>query len=189
MDGLQFTSSVIHSLAWPTAAVGSVLLLRRPLTKALSRPLRDMEVGPGGVKLSWWSAATRVREELTAGAGAPAGEPLATTEFAREMLGVAEQGSPIGAVVASEGRIASQLRGLLGDEPDVERLNTAELAVRARERGLINDQTLNAVEGLTVMHTMAILDDGGVGLDMAKAREFIGLSEGVLYALRSGPRT
>ncbi len=66
-------------------------------------------------------------------------------------------------------------------------LNVAELARLAHARGLINTTNLNAVEGLGVMHTLAMLDGAGTRLDAAKAREYVALTEGVLYALRSQP--
>lgn len=61
--------------------------------------------------------------------------------------------------------------------------NMSELAVRVREHGLINDRTLTAIEGLGVMHMLTLL--GGGDVDMTKAREYIRLTEGVLFALQA----
>jgi hypothetical protein len=67
---------------------------------------------------------------------------------------------------------------------DVGGLNVTELAFLAGERSLINTSTREGIEGIAVMHTMAVLDDGGRRLQEFQAREYIGLSEGLLLALR-----
>lgn len=63
-------------------------------------------------------------------------------------------------------------------------LNVTELAFLAAERALINRPTREVIEGIAVMHTMAVLDDGGRKLQEHQAREYIGLAEGLLLALR-----
>lgn len=108
----------------------------------------------------------------------------------RELLALAER-SAIGAIVACEQRIAAALSRLLVENGagDVEGLNTTEMAFLAHERQLVNAATRDGVEGLGVMHTMALLDEGGRRLTPAQAREFIGLTEGVLLSIRMPPRS
>jgi hypothetical protein len=108
--------------------------------------------------------------------------------FVREMLELAHR-TPIGAVAACEQRIAARLREVLEAnlQGDISGLNMTDLAKVARERGLINDATRNGIDGLGVMHTMALLEDGGLRLEERRAREYIALTEGVLLALRLPP--
>jgi hypothetical protein len=109
----------------------------------------------------------------------------AVSTFAAEMLRLATEASPLAAVGACDQKIGDQLRTMLNQAGAASRGNMSELALQARERGLINDRTFEAVKGLGVMHTLALLGDRDV--DMSKAREYIGLTEGVLFALSSKP--
>ena len=67
-------------------------------------------------------------------------------------------------------------------------LNVAQLVRRCARPGSYSTANLDAVEGLGVMHTMAVLDTNGERLEPARAREFVALAEAVLYALRSQAR-
>lgn len=133
------------------------------------------------------AVATSVR---AAGAFPPADndDPLPAIEgaspFVQKMLELARQ-SPIGAIVACQQRIGTGLIDLLvGEDTDaVRRLNVTELAHLANERGVINEATRNGIEGVAVMHTMALLDQAR--LTEREARQFIGLTEGLLLAMRS----
>jgi hypothetical protein len=109
--------------------------------------------------------------------------------FVREMLELAQR-TPIGAVVACEQRIAQGLTALLSEDGagDVSGLSVTELAYLGRERGVINDATRDGIEGIAVMHTMALLDEGGRRLTEGEAREYIGLTEGLMFAMRMPPR-
>lgn len=51
MDGYQFISSLVGSLAWPIAAVIAVALLRRPISELLRR-LRNAKYGEASVEFS-----------------------------------------------------------------------------------------------------------------------------------------
>jgi hypothetical protein len=194
MDGLSFAASLVRSLAWPAAVVTGVVVLRRPLVGWLAVPPRRVKVGPAGVEAEWPEQAARVVESLTAqppsaehvvaGAGEVEG-----SDFVREMLALIDTASPMAAVEACYQRVGRVLAEKVeAAEPGASAgLNVAELARLAHARGLINTTNLNAVEGLGVMHTLAMLDGNGTRLDPAKAREYVALSEGVLYALRSQP--
>lgn len=132
--------------------------------------------------------------ELPTGSAADVDDDLGSvisdeaSPFVQEMLGLAHS-SPIAAVAACHQRIGEELRRLLGDDGagDISGLNITELAYLAHERSLINDATRNGVEGLGVLHTMSLLDEGGRRLDEAHAREYVGLTEGLLLALRMPP--
>jgi hypothetical protein len=98
--------------------------------------------------------------------------------------------SPIAAVEASYQQVGRALADIFeSTEPGAAAgLNVAQLARAAHARGLISTENLDAVEGLGVMHTIAVLDTNGERLEPAKAREFVALAEAVLYALRTQVR-
>ena len=196
MDGLSFVASLVRSLAWPGAVVIAVVVLRRPLVRWLAVPPRRVKVGPGGVEAEWSEQTARVVGSLTpkpGGAGAvpePGEAAPEASDFAREMLALVDAASPIAAVEASYQQVGRALADMVEQaEPGAAAgLNVARLARAAHARGLVNTANLDAVEGLGVMHTMAVLDTNRERLEPAKAREYVALAEAVLYALRTQPR-
>ncbi len=196
MDGLSFVASLVRSLAWPAAVVAAVLVWRRPLVGWLAVPPRRVKVGPGGVEAEWSEQTARVVGSLTPKQGGteaspgPGGGVPEASDFAREMLALVDTASPIAAVEASYQQVGRALADMVESaEPGAAvGLNVGQLARAAHARGLINTANLRAVEGLGVMHTMAVLDTNGERLEPAKAREFVALAEAVLYALRTQAR-
>jgi hypothetical protein len=63
-------------------------------------------------------------------------------------------------------------------------MTVSELAQAALERDLITSSTKDAIDGLVVMHTLALLEEGGRRLDVGKAIEFITFTEAVLYTIK-----
>jgi hypothetical protein len=115
----------------------------------------------------------------------PAESATPGSVFSHEMLQLAH-GSPIAAVGACHARLGGKLRAMLRAD-GAERLgelNPTELGHLAYERDLFSEDSRSGVEGLGVMHMLALLDDGGRQLDLAKAREYIGLTEALLFALK-----
>ena len=114
----------------------------------------------------------------------PVDRPRGASPFVTEMLALAHS-SPVGAVAASQQRIGQELARMLEADGagDVAGLNVTELAYLAAERSLINRSTREGIEGIAVLHTMAVLD-GGRGVEELQAREYIGLTEALLLALR-----
>ncbi len=196
MDWLSFVASLVRSLAWPAAVVVAVVVLRRPLVGWLAVPPRRVKVGPGGVEAEWSEQTARVVESLTPKPGGtgevpePGAAVPEASDFAREMLTLVDTASPIAAVEASYQQVGRVLADMVEtSEPgSAAGLNVGQLARAAHARGLISTANLSAVEGLGVMHTMAVLDTNGERLEPAKAREFVALAEAVLYALRTQPR-
>jgi hypothetical protein len=154
-------------------------------------------VGPTAGERSWavWeerSVAVAASVRAASGQSSERGElladPTGASPFVREMLELARR-TPIGTVVACEQRIGQELTTLLTTDGigDVSGLNVTELACLARERGVINEATRDGIEGVAVMHTMALLDEGGRRLTEREAREYVGLTEGLLLAMRMPP--
>ncbi|MGQ0803486.1 MAG: hypothetical protein ACT4PI_06450 [Actinomycetota bacterium] len=190
MDGLEFITSLVRALAWPAAVVVAVLVLRRSLAGMLEVPLKRLRVSPTGVEAEWGQSRDRVVTSLVPSVPGQAEtrtfEMRSDNDFAREMLRLATERSPISAVAACEQEIGRQLAMLLdrAGETGASSHSVRELAHAAYERGLITPATQNAVEGLAVMRDLALLEDGGRRLDLGKATEFIGLTVAVLYAIR-----
>lgn len=104
--------------------------------------------------------------------------------FVQEMLALVSQ-SPSGALVACDNRLSEALRAVIeADGASAASLNLPKMAQLAADRSLINDATRSGIEGLSVMHTMALLDEGGRRLTAEQARDYVGLTEGLLLALR-----
>lgn len=154
-------------------------------------------IGPTAGERSWavWeerSVAVAASVRAAGGQSSERGElvanPTGASPFVRAMLKLARR-TPIGTVVACEQRIGQELTTLLttNGSGDVSGLNVTELAYLARERGVINDATRDGIEGVAVMHTMALLDEGGRRLTEREAREYVGLTEGLLLAMRMPP--
>lgn len=57
------------------------------------------------------------------------------------------------------------------------------LARMARQRGLISEETLAAIEGVSVLRDLTVHSGGDIGVD--RARDYLALADAVLYALRS----
>jgi hypothetical protein len=182
---LQFVSSLVHALAWPVVVLVAVLLLRRPIAQALAGPMKRFKVGPAGVEAEFWQVSTVVEEALSPGGSGRMPRPASWTPFRAEMLKLAEV-SPGGAILAALSEVETQLRRRVETtDAKASGMSLSELTREALARGLINDQTATAIEGLNVMHLLAIQGQGGE-TDARRAEEFITLAEAVLFALKSG---
>jgi hypothetical protein len=106
------------------------------------------------------------------------------TSFVAEMASRASS-SPIDAVAHAEWALADRLRRLLESAgfSTTPGLRYPDLTSMAHERGLIDEQTRRGLQGLYAMHTMAVLDEGGRNLTEAKALDFVGLTEALLFVL------
>lgn len=159
----------------------------------------EREIGPTIGDRSWavWeqrtvAVAASVRAavaELEKPNGGPPHSLPGASPFVVEMLALARS-SPVGAVSASLDRLGHELATRLQTDGagGVTGLNVNELAALALERKLINSPTRDGIEGLAVMHTMAMLDDGGRRLLPEHALDYVGLTEGLLLALRLPPQ-
>jgi hypothetical protein len=107
--------------------------------------------------------------------------------FVREMVELASTTSPVAAVQASLQRLGHELANLL-DSEETAGLNVPEMADLALAHRRLNERTRDGIDGVAVMHTMALLDEGGRRLTQAEARSYIGLIEGLMLALRGFQR-
>jgi hypothetical protein len=181
MDGLDFAASVIHSLAWPGAVAVCVVVLKRPLGRALGSGLHRIKVSPGGLELEWEAASAEVTS--SASAVAHAKEPGHGSPFAVEMLDLLSKSSPSAVLVAGWDRIGKALADIINGEPSGRPLGLSVevLSRTALSRGLINEVQAKAVDALARLHRLTLLDP--FPIDEARARDWIVLCDLVLYAL------
>ena len=196
MNGLAFVASLVHSLAWPAGAVVIVTILRRPIGAALGRGVRRVRAGPLEVEFDHELAV--VREELRripelAEATPP---PLLQGSLVEELSRLAEA-SPRAAVLEAFGRIEARLADMLFPQGPESAGDLARwlmglgggssgrlLARQAHDRGLISDETLAAVEGLSVLRNLAAHSPTDT-ISVDRARDYLALADAVLYALKA----
>jgi hypothetical protein len=187
MNGLEFVSSLVESLAWPVAGVTIALVLRGPIARALSGPVKRWKAGPSGLEVEYWEHAIEaVRAELE--------ESPEVGSATRALAGVdgelarLVEASPRAAVMEAFARVEGELRTLLEDEEnDLERLGAMRLARLAHAKGAISDETMRAIERMAVLRNLAAHGDARE-IDRARAAEFLVLADAVLFALSGPPR-
>ncbi len=186
VNWLAFIASLVHSLAWPAGIVAVVIVLRRPIAVALGRGVRRLRAGP--VEVEFDQELAEVREELRRSPELAAEPQPALGSVAEELARLAEV-SPRAAVLEAFARIEARLAELL-DSSEVQhvRMGGRGLARLACDQGLISDETVAAVEGLSVLrnlaaHSLSPADDIGA----ERARDYLALADAVLYALRAKP--
>lgn len=187
VNWLAFAASALHSLAWPAGVVAVAVMLRRPIGIALSSGIRRVRAGP--VEIEFDQKVTQVSAELrrTSGPATQDALALAVTLPDDDLARLAEA-SPVAAVITAYSRIEARLVDLLdsANEPSSSAVGGLALARLAHRHGLITDQTLSAIDGLTVLRNLAAHGAGG-DVTVERARDFITLADAVLYALRASP--
>ena len=183
MSWLAFVASLVHSLAWPAGVVAVILVLRRPITVALSRGIRRLRAGP--VEVEFDQELAEVRQELRQSPELATAEVPALAVTLRDDLARLAEVSPEAAVSAAFARIETRLVEVLDSAgaPSATAVGGLALARLACRQGLISDETLAAVEGLSVLRNLAAHGGGGT-IGAERARDYLALADAVLYALR-----
>lgn len=181
MNGLQFTASLVASLAWPVAVVVIALVFRAQLRQLLSRPLRRVRAGPVEMEFD------RLLSEVEV-----AVQPVPATTRVTQPGGVEVESleslaatSPIAAVLDAHALVEQDLRDRVraadpgsGDT----RIPMGALIRRAQDLGVITPETAQAVQGITVMRNLAAR--GRVSeVSEERARDYLALVGAVLFAL------
>jgi len=193
VSGLEFTESVIKSLAWPITALTIALMFRSAIRSTITGKLKRMKAGPGGIEFEYWKEAIEIAKgqlptppELST----PPDQHTGLQPDRQNELEALAQVSPRAAVLEAFIRVEAEVRqltqGLIPDEDKVKRMGIRQLVLLGNERGIINAQTLSAINGLSVLRNMAA--HGTEELELSRALEFIHLAEAVLYSLRNQPR-
>jgi hypothetical protein len=129
MSILEFSASLIGSLAWPIVVLVAVVLFRGSIRSALTGQIKRWRAGPSGLEVEYWElTADSARHQLPLGADWQAAESLGGG-LSGELAPVAEV-SPRAAVLEAFARIEQELRRA------TEGLETAELLERMGGRQL-----------------------------------------------------
>jgi len=187
MTTLQFIASLVRSLAWPAAVILLALIFKAQIRQLTSRPLRRLKAGPLDMEFD------RLGAEVEAAVGqgplaSVAGQGSIQTPVI-EGLEVLATSSPIAAVMDAHAAVEQAIRDLIltvDPEANVSRMSVGQLLRLATDRDLVAPETAKAVEGITIMRNLAAHGRASeVTLD--RARDYLALTEAVLYALRQKP--
>lgn len=177
VDTKQLISSLVSSLAWPSAVVVVAMLFRTQLKTLLTDRLRHIEAGP--LKADFDALGSKV--EATLGR---AGIPVSSHIGDDDVAGRAKR-TPQLDIAEAFGRVEQELHSALSaiGQPPPDGTDAAELAHLALATGLITPLTINAIEGVTVMRNLAI-DGPHREITTPQVEEYRALVEAVLYAIR-----
>ena len=187
MTTMQFIASLVGSLAWPLGVVTIAVIFREQIRRLLTRPVSGMRVGPFEMK---WDLE---RVEVAASVGPQSVGAIDldgdTATSVIDLSNTTVTTSPIGTVLEAHAAIERELRDLVTKAvPDasVGRVPIRQLLRIAADRGLITPETVNAVEGITVMRNLAAHGQASE-VTPERAQDYLVLAEAVLYTLRQKP--
>ena len=163
----------------------SHLLADSGLSQALSyRPLSRVKAGP--FEVEWDRTAAETEKEVEA-IGISAHDAGTVPGALREELAGEAASAPAVAVLEAHATIERALRDLLSgaDVPaeQTRRLGVVGLARLALRQGLVTPETVNAVEGISVMRNLAA-HGSAREITPQQAVEYLTLADAVLYAIR-----
>ena len=188
MTTMQFIASLVSSLAWPLGVIVIAVIFRDQIRRLLTHPVSGMRVGPFEMK---WDLE---RVEVAASVGPqPVGRVDVGGGTAASVIDLSNSTvttSPIGTVLEAHASIERELREIVTNAvPDasVDRAPIRQLLRIAAEHGLITPETVNAVEGITVMRNLAAHGQASE-VTPERAEDYLVLAEAVLYTLRQKPR-
>ncbi len=173
----------IGEVAWPVAILVVALAYRPLLVSVLERNLTRLKLG--GLEMAWDQAADVVRLRRPAplqpstGASGVAG-PGAPPEI-RELVEV----DPRGAILGMYSTVEQVLRDALREHGiEAEESADALSLVRAGESvGLFPAEVTDAILGIQVLRNLAAHAPTQQHLEPEKAREYIAMAEGSLFAV------
>lgn len=185
MNWQGFVASLVQSLAWPAGVLAVVIVLRKPIGVVLGQGVRRVKAGPVEVEFDQLQA--EVREELARSPELAGAQVPALTASLREELSRLAEASPQTAVGLAFQQIEARLSEMLSNVgvPPSSAMGGRALARLARKHDLISDETLAAIEGLSVLRDLTAHAGGDISAD--RARDYLALADAVLYALRSKP--
>lgn len=185
MDTRQFIASLVSSLAWPGAVLGIALMFRQQLRQLLTGPLRRLKAGPVEFEFERIISTVQAQIEPSPASGPPKPSGMAVTTGD---LAATARKMPTAAVVEAYARLEQELRELLLSADDVKAdasLSAMALAHHAADKGLLTPETVNALEGLTVLRNLAAHGRGD-DLSVDRALDYLALVDAVSYTIRQG---
>jgi hypothetical protein len=180
----EFIASLVDSLAWPLSAAFAVYLLRQQLAALLEAPMKRWKAGP--VEVEYWEKEAALVAGSVAALEPPSAQPAEPDGELSHLVELADK-SPGAAIVSGFALIEREVRGIAqaGELESADKMPLGRLVPLAAERGLINAETVSAVQGLVVLRNLAAHGPAREGEPSAqRAREYVALVQAVLYALR-----
>lgn len=178
MTGFEFTASLVSSLAWPIVVLVVAVMFRRRIAALLARPLSSLKAGP--LEAVWDRQVAEVEAELPRSKGIEG--PTETDRF-REVA----RAAPVAAVLGAFAELEGQLQRILADAGvDPGRGGVTHMARRAQDAGLVQPETVKALEGAAVLRNLAAHGQGS-DLDEARALDYLALVEAISFALSHRP--
>jgi hypothetical protein len=178
-------ASLVQSLAWPAVVAVAVIVLHKPIGAVLAQGIRHVKAGPVEVEFDRLQA--EVREDLARSPELAEAQVPAPAASLREELSRLAEIAPGAAVVTAYNRIEDRLAEILDSPgaPPHSGLSGWTLTKMARQRDLISDETVAAIDAMSVLRDLAAQSFGDISTD--RAREYLTLADRVLYVLRSKP--
>ena len=157
-------------------------MFRKPIVTALASAAGHLRAGP--FEMAWEQALSTVEQEIDQRPTRSQGD----LGDVGGRLGELADASPAGAIVEAYGRIEASLRNLV-EKHGVDGIEDAwsvhRLADLAYGHNFITAETMQAIEGLSVLRNLAAHGRGG-DLSAQRAREFVALADGVVFAINAG---
>lgn len=185
MNWREFAASLVSSLAWPASAALIVFLLRKQLRSLLESPVKRWKAGP--VEVEYWA------EETAQIAGSVAALEAAGVDSGDDELDqlarLAEK-APVAAILSGFQLVEREVRRIAAGAgiDAAEAAPLSRVVVMEAEAGLLSPETVSAIRGLSVLRNLAAHGTERQATP-ERAREYVALVEGVLYALRrASPR-
>jgi hypothetical protein len=180
MTPLEFTASLVASLAWPVAIVVAVLVLRRYIPDLL-RGLRKVKIS--GFELELERTRADVQEALSL-----QGDGRVRRDV-DDLTVRASQQDPIASILMSYAALEDELRkrlalaGIGGEE----KKSAVQLVALGVDKGIFTEESAEAVRGVSVMRNLAAHGRAD-RITVRDAVEYAALVEGTIYSLKTAPR-
>lgn len=178
-----------QGLAWPVVVLVLGFVFRKQIQALLSRPMEHVEVGP--IRATWAHVMAEVKatvEEMPVTAKPPDTEK-AQANIGERMKAVTlkqlVRTDPGTAVLIAHDLIYRQLQEMTGQDFGISTTlpkTPFSLARDARARGLISDETLNAIMGMSRLRNI-VAHGGADQVTPDRAQEYVAQVEPILWVL------
>jgi len=180
MSWREFIAWLAGSIAWPATVAFAVWLFRRQLRTLLEGPVRRWKAGPFELEYEWAQVTEQVGKSVVS-LKALTGR----RDELDELVELAEK-APVAAILAAHNAVEDVVRSIAvaANVDDASNLSLDKLAPALAEREIIDRRTSDALAGLVTLRNLAVHGPEPLA---RRAREYIVLAEGVLYALSQAP--
>ncbi len=183
MDWLQFFSAILDSLAWPTAAIVAILVMRRPLRLLLPllRRLRYKDV-----QLDFEEKLDETEAKVSERVPPEPADFAAVDEDREQEFRLAIDLSPNSAVMEAWIEIERTLRVFAKESGmSLRRGNSVLfLTLVMKKKGLIDAQTSALLDDLRILRNLAVHPSDERQITVEEAERFVHLADQVIAMLR-----